>query len=141
MELAEVEPLRNSGGKLKALRLSLAFPLPSRADFKLRKMDSAEVETEVLVRAIPDVDVDDTAGVEAAVMVVVDSDANVGMQGVDAERNVGALARGTVLEPVDVNDLTGRWSISGLLRGVAWGNMLVTVEFAAPESCSEAEGE
>ena len=111
------------------------------ADFKLRKKESAEAEAEVLVRAIPGVGADDTAGVEAAVILGVDSDADVGMQGVDAERNVGALARGAVLEPVDANDLTGRWSISGLLRDVAWGNMLGGVEFAGPEPCSEVEGE
>lgn len=112
----EVPP--NSGGKLKVLRLSLAFPLPLSADFRLRKKESAEVEAEVLMRAIPGIGVD-TAGVGAVLTVVVDSDAVIGIQGVEAERNVGALARGTVLEPVDVNDLTGGWSIRGLLRDVA----------------------
>jgi len=135
-------PPPNSARKLKVLRLSLAFPFPLSADFKLRKKESAEAEAEVLVRAIPGVGVDDTAGVEAAVMVGVDNEADVGMQGVDAERNAGALVCGAVLDPVvDVNDLTGRWSISGLLRDVAWGNMLADAEFAAPEPCSpEVEG-
>lgn len=134
-------PPPSSAGKLKVLRLSLAFPLPLSADFKLRKMESAEAEAEVLVRVILSVGVDDAASVEAAAVEGVYNDASVGMQGVDAESNVGTLARDAELEPVDMNDLTGRRSISGLLRDVSWGNMLADVEFAAPEPCSEVEGE